>query len=74
MQETWQGTINEDLEALAERKLIQATKEEQYPQQRQAARQTVLLEEGPSMREALQDKVPFIKEPANWPLPICMAN
>ena len=57
VQETWQEEIDADLEALAERKLVQATKERQYLQQRQASRQAVLSEEGPSMREQLRDKV-----------------
>ena len=57
VQESWQTEINEDHEALAERKLVQATKDLQYLQQRQAARQAVLTSESPFMREQLQDKV-----------------
>lgn len=57
IQGNWQGRIAEDLEALAERKLVQAAKEVQFLEQREAARQAVLLEEGPQMRETLQDKV-----------------
>ncbi len=71
VQESWQRAIDEDREALYERKLTQAAEEVQYVQQRQDAKQTVLLEEGPLMREQLQDKVRHCKYSLRHSLMLC---
>lgn len=48
---------DEDLQALKDRKVGQAAKQVQYAKQREEVRAKLLEEEGPQMRQELEDKV-----------------